>query len=154
MKIKRDFITNSSSSSYVFIFNGDKIDLYKLLFKYKDILEERINDSAWVDNNFDMWDLIRELDKVIRDDKASETKSWLFPSIENIEEKLHNLKEYESNERDIFMDAIAKGFTSVLMLNFGDNEGEISGTDLSSAVDHARINIDESDFIIISESNH
>lgn len=33
MKIKSDFVTNSSSTSFFFIFNGDKNDLFELIKK-------------------------------------------------------------------------------------------------------------------------
>jgi hypothetical protein len=146
MKIKNDFITNSSSTNYIFIFKGDKINLYKALINHKTIIEDKVNDQLW-DYSFNIWELIRQLDMCIREDKPGEKKHWMFPCIKTIDQT------HKEHEIDVIK-LKEKGFNSAFVVGIGDSDGEISGTQFSSAMDQAGINMDKPDLIIIAENNH
>jgi hypothetical protein len=147
MKIKSDFITNSSSTNYIFIFKGDKINLYKALINNKTTIEDKVNNQLW-DYSFNIWDLIRQLDMSIREDKPGEKKHWMFPNIKTLDEA------FDDNIIENIIELKAEGFNSVFAIGIGDNDGEISGTKFSGAMDMAGINIETPNLIIIAENNH
>lgn len=147
MKIKSDFITNSSSTNYIFIFKGDKINLYKALINHKTIIEDKVNNQL-CDYSFNIWELIRQLDMCIRENKGGERKHWMFPIIKTIDEAGEDFGIGDPIELK------EKGFNAAFIVGIGDNSGEISGTQFSGAMDYASINMDKPDLIIIAENNH
>jgi len=53
------------------------------------------------------------------------------------------------------MEAKRKGFTRLLKVDFGDNNGDISGGNIGTAMDYEgrKIRINTSDFIVFTEQN-
>lgn len=183
MKIKADFVTNSSSTSFTFVFKGsDKFDLYKLMLKHAESFD--LENEYWGDGNgrIDVWDVIRAMDGVIRNDDRD---MWILPGMLSIDSHLINLrsqldgtKEYlkkaESEEGGIklndwmieakvdeekrvkqFEELVNKGFKTIFQIGFGDNHGEIQGGLIGTTMDYAgrEININKDDFVIFTEQD-
>ena len=173
MKIKSDFITNSSSTSFFFIFNGGKINLYEKLVKYKKYFNLTLGNMATIN----IWDVIRELDSIIR---IHDDQLWINPTIQKIDVVVKNLQESLNilkadlekknlcsivwvSERVAFCEQKLKvleeckkrNLVSVLKIGFGDNDGEISGGNVGTTMDYEgrHINIEENDFVIFTEQN-
>jgi len=93
MKVKVDFITNSSSTAFFFIFNGDREELYKLIRKYGKKFDQSIDyglddseDIRWSDAGY----VIASIDQCITtDEKYDEYRQCKIEPIEKI------IKEYE-----------------------------------------------------------
>lgn len=181
MKIK-GFVTNSSSTNFIFIFDGEtKEDLYKILKKYP-----RFFDLEY--NPFDGGTLFKiDVDQVIEAIESVVNKNISYPGpviVQNIdqvikdrEERIEHQKEYyeESvaedpkrsigfildwmmeNEELIHMIKSAKriGMKSVLEIQFGDNNGHISGGDIGVTMDYQGryINLSSLDITILTEQN-
>lgn len=176
MKIKGSFITNSSSTSFYFIFSGGKIDLYEKMVKYSDKfnLQHEIylpgGDLSPVTIN--VWDVIREMEQVIM---ASPDDLWIKPKIVNVKEAMESIQEtianWENYEDDdpwgheiadrarmhiAILDKCNKnGLCSVLKIGFGDNHGEICGGNVGNTMDYAgrSIQMNEDDLVIVTEQN-
>lgn len=103
MKIKADFVTNSSSTSFTFIFEGTKrTDLFKKLVKYESHFS--IKYSTWNKESFDfdVWDLIDNLISLI---KKGVNDRYYLPDIypltkvkEDVERDLKNNKRWLKEE--------------------------------------------------------
>ena len=163
MKIKADFITNSSSTNFYFIFKGDHIDLYQRL------LEHRIDFDLTYDTYEDLvldittWDVIREIDKSIR---ITDKDLWLLKKVDNInstinyfEEKKKSIQKLIENYRnrgasiqgDFYKTELKiidenmqrlkrskeKGLNSCLMISFGDNHGDVIGDPVGTTMDYS-----------------
>lgn len=175
MKIKQDFITNSSSTSFTFIFKGDKFDLYEALLKRKEKFDIIHNDYQGISYKINVWDVIRAIDSVVR---TTPEDLWLLPATRKIDVVLKEhkdnksyLKEHMTKEEqytgswyvdsisivqhriDLLNKAKSKGLTEVFVLGFGDNSGEISGKGVGAAMDDEgrKINIDDDDLIIFTD---
>lgn len=179
MKAKADFVTNSSSTSFTFIFKGNHIDLFKGIINRAELFN--LNMSAYnMDHSIDVWDVIRAIDSVIR---TSGEDLWIKPGIGTIDEKI---REYINEIDDIegarlqgfgndewrkkwdderleqlradiktLKAAKAKGLTSMFIVGFGDNDGEISGGSVGTTMDYEgrHIKVNDDDFIIMTEQN-
>ena len=181
MKIKTDFVTNSSSTSFTFVFEGDKFDLYKALLKHKEKFDLVFEDYIDFTHKINVWDVIRAIDSVIRN---SPEDLWILPtarSVDNIITEYKSRKAYfqksaeiehpdgtrsiynrylEGVERtqtkiDLLNKAKEKGLTKAFVIGFGDNEGEICGGSVGQIMDYEgrNINIDDDDLMILTESN-
>lgn len=177
MRLKLGFVTNSSSTSFIFIFNGGKIDLYRTLVKYESHFNLHNKYLANEDKPADMnvWDVIRELDRVLKD---SIQELWIKPGVKNIGEvikdtlekvafwegrkKDHDLDNWENefiflykHHLEVLRRCKERGLISTLVIGFGDNNGEISGGLVGTTMDYfgRSIDLDRDDFVILTEQN-
>ena len=76
MKIKQDFVTNSSSTGFIFIFKGNqRTDLFKQMVKYEDKFK-LFNEYGPGEDYIDVWDIIKELDPLLSSTKQD---PWYLP---------------------------------------------------------------------------
>ncbi len=180
MKIKQDFVTNSSSTTFVFVYSGDKFDLYQRLLDRKEKFDITYTDYDKVTHTIDVWSVIRAIDSIIRNDDAD---NWILPTPHPIDDAIKNkerditdnekyLKEKLKEDRDewdrkYFREMIErdkeelryleeskeKKLDKVFIVGFGDNHGEISGSGIGMAMDYAGrgIFVDDDDLRIYTE---
>jgi len=172
MKIKQDFVTNSSSTSFMFSFKGDKLDLFKSLLNHKEKFDLNFDSYDGTHASIDVWDVIRSMDSVIR---TYNDELWIHPTIQNIDEKIKMLEkdinefsekekedewymEYNNDIRRVvkkLKECKEKGLTSYLEIGFGDNHGVISGQGIGSIMDYEGrdIEIDSDDLVLLTEQD-
>jgi hypothetical protein len=187
MKIRNGFVSNSSSTSFTFVFKGDNVkDLSEKILKYKshfnlsfdtswpgydgtqyycnaldvvEAIENCVVTPKYEDDKVSVCDideyigslveLIKENDREIEKEKKEENKRYnlfdLFYSFnQDLKAKIEKLRGAKKN-----------GLTSVLIIGFGDNNGNISGGDLGYCMDYEGryISIDEKDFLVLTEQD-
>lgn len=180
MKIKHDFVTNSSSTTFVFVYSGDKFDLYQRLLERKEKFNITYTDCDDVTHTVTVWDVIRAIDSIIRSDDSD---NWILPEPHSIDDAIKDkerdikdnkkyLKEKLKPDEDewdckFFQEMISrqeedlrglkrskeKKLDKVFIVGFGDNHGEISGPGIGMAMDYAgrKIHIDDDDFRLYTE---
>ena len=165
MKVRKGFVSNSSSTAFVFLFKGESI--FKMLEKYKTYFElyydcyggdkytctaEDVSDSikkvlSSEHSDYDLNGRIIDVDSVINDEKK-DMAEW-----SKLEEKNPSYIEYifESQEKITKLEGAKKrGLDKALVINFGDNHGEVSGGNIGMAMDYEgrSISINKPDFIV------
>lgn len=185
MKIKSKAVTNSSSTSFMFAFRGTTAaELFTAMRKNKvffelsstlwegalsncnvdDIIEAMIPlfDSALGYHSTD----IQPIEKVIKERYESEESSKNF-IIEDIKRKRdagddfggdhywmeHIIEEGETTKKlDM---ARQRGLNSVIIIGFGDNDGEISGGKVGNLMDYAgrHINLSTPEIMVVTEQD-
>lgn len=181
MKAKADFVTNSSSTSFTFIFKGNHIDLFKGIITRAELFNLSMESyGSSYDHKIDVWDVIRAIDSVI---KINGEDLWIKPAVatidSHIKEKDREIDEIEGARiqgfgndewRKQYDDGVlaelkadikslkaakAKGLTSMFTIGFGDNDGEICGGPVGTTMDYEgrHIKVNDDDFIIITEQN-
>ncbi len=171
MKIRQGFVSNSSSTSFTFMIKGDKMeDVYDLIKKYNQYFD--LYYSSWDDEKMhctadNVVKAIKEVKnvKLIRIEKF---KKDLEEHRERISKELEKekSKDYLNDwyfkdlmdmmEKEITIDDTVKsGFKNVLIIGFGDNDGEISGDPIGTTMDYEGrcISINKPDFIVFTEQN-
>ena len=183
MKTRNGFVSNSSSTSFTFIFKGKSIkDLGKTIFKYKDYFKLSY-DFGWDDNcdvrHCNAQDVVEAIEGAVeryKDDK------WDRPEVLSIDKHIENLVEIiKSNDKEIedkkkenkpygfygrYNDQLKEhvkklraakknGCTSVFVIGFGDNHGEVYGGDVGYCMDYEGrgIHLYEKDFVVLTEQN-
>jgi hypothetical protein len=96
MKIKRDFVTNSSSTSFIFVFKGNqRTDLFRQMVKHEEHFNLFNEYGPGVDH-IDVWDIIKAIDPILSSNK--EDPYYLpkpSPTLKHIENLVEEVRQYE-----------------------------------------------------------
>lgn len=184
MKIKKDFITNSSSTSFIFCFKGSsRVDLYRQMVKHEDDFKLHGYESS-----IDVWDILRSIDPILASSKEDPyylpKPSPILTHIETLSEELklseeellvelEREKDQDDNRwkgsnysiehiKDLkekiekYKGFVERGLKSLVEITFGDNDGIISGGGVGSTMDYSgkNINIDDDEFAVVIENQH
>ena len=173
MRIKNDFVTNSSSTNFLFAFSGDtRKDLYKsiidhdscffLCMEYDGFIEcipkeEGRTISCRAEDVIEALKSVRRKTKIITIDEK----------IKEFEEEVERIKGYDINYPNRYACFIYEcksriailnyakelGITSVLEVNFGDNDGPFSGTKIGMIMDYEGryINILSDSLVVLTD---
>ena len=183
MKLKLSFVTNSSSSSFIFIFNGnERGTLFDLIRKYKekfnltedfsygDFSDVRSVNYHFVidclDELFDKGNKIKTIDILI-DEVESHLEYWKKEVKKYKKEKEKNPEKYnfleyseryqkEAEDRIEQLKRIkSNGLLNFMKIEFGDSHGDFHG-DTPSVLDYNAkfISMEKDDLAIITENNH
>ena len=177
MKIRNGFVSNSSSTSFTFIFKGSTVDdLCDVLLKYSthfDLVFENYDDVEHVCN---VNDVITALKSVVKnasekteddydhafimslDEKNDELEKELNSWRERLEESIKEDDNYDTSWIHNYMmeiyekqrsikQAIKRNLNCVIEVGFGDNHGQIEGTGLGTVMDY------EGRYIRINQKN-
>lgn len=163
MKIKTDFITNSSSTNFIFIFKGNtKEDLYAILRNNSPFFKLEYKDYNNVTYNITVEDIIDSIEKCI-DCKSEYSKTVRIQPIDILIKEVKSLREtyeqktitendYRSNDWIEFLNkenlklnysenAKTIGLNSFIEIEFGDNHGDISNCIIGEVMDYKGRNI-------------
>ena len=177
MKARWGFVSNSSSTSFTFLFKGDSFeDLYAMIRKYSchfERHEEWGGDISWHANAESVIQSIK--DEIIKQPK----KKYHFDDIELmktenvLKEAKDELEQYQnykkenpdykdspedwmpiSNEIFRLEDAIKNGLDTACEVEFGDSHGIVGS--VGCAMDHQgrNIQLECKDFIVVARSQH
>jgi len=182
MRTKLDFVTNSSSTNFFFIFKGPRcirpleaairnhknpfnlcyLDWEKVSYScsHEDIISD-IKSVTKSSLGKDEWDsvkvvsidkAIKEVDQFIDAEKRYLTDPTCSKETKRWAEKC--IKILESKKMK-FQKAKEEGFENVLEMGWGDNHGQISGGNTGMAMDYEgrRIKINADDLIVFTEQN-
>jgi len=167
MKIRGGFVSNSSSTSFTFVFKEDNIeDCFNILKKYKDYFNlydidtgTSINGDeviaqmkSYIDEVYHIDNCLVELEEqkqsyfnIMQEDKKRGFEDDLFYSLYNdAQMKVEKIKDLKD-----------KGFRSFFSINFGDNHGDISGPPIGSGMDYEGrdIELKEDDVYMFTEQD-
>jgi hypothetical protein len=177
MKFKLDYITNSSSTAFFFIFKGDgKKELFELINKYSnkfDLREKFSDDDIYTcDANFVINGIDSSLNKKYKykfEKCEFENIDSLIAYFEDFLERIIKLNEDTKTKKlYLYTDEInqtkyiltnlkqakEKGLVNCLQIEFGDNRGHVSQSKESSCMDYAKPVIIEDDFYLLNRSCH
>lgn len=164
MKIRQGFVSNSSSTSFTFLFKtNDLNEAMRTLRKYKnrfDLAEPEglydANISARI-NGHDVIDCIEEnVDNLYSiDELISERKE----EFEAFKDDYHGIGSQIKRELSHIIanleDVKENGFIYLFTINFGDNEGDISGGEIGNIMDYKGrdVKISECDLVMFTEQD-
>ena len=167
MKIRQGFISNSSSTSFMFIFKGEtKEDLYDAIWKNRKDFHLVTDDNYSccaeflvdaIESNLTIVELgnrVNSIDSIIKDLNKSiadisgykldkRTEKVCIDEYNGYIGKLIHLKD--------------KGFKTILQISFGDNHGDISGGNVGTTMDYESYhfeNYEKKDLAIITINEH
>ncbi len=173
MKIKSDFVTNSSSTCFLFAWSGKgKKSLYKLMEKYGNyfFLQTKYSDFT---NDFKVVknEISCNVNDVVAALKSISRKTKIVPIDKKIEEYLENirtLKSYKNSRLNLYSKSLIyrtlsriavltyakeSGISNVLEVCFGNNDGPFAGTEIGLIMDYEGRNIEllSNDLVILTE---
>jgi len=174
MKVKGDFVTNSSSTSFFFVTKTDSIsDFLKKLVENKNLFQLS-HDISWTKQphvvSIDVFNVIEEIESILP--KKIHHIDYMLESLKSVidncgerllysseDEPYHRfeqelMEEYEKKLLE-WAEFKNKGFTHYYQIGFGDNDGDISGGDVGNTMDYSGryIGLRNDDFIIFTEQN-
>lgn len=162
MKIKGDFVTNSSSTAFFFTFKGDIESLFKCIKKHKkdfcltydtewDKMHYEVNHMDIINS---ILDVIDNNEKMVPDKYK---KQLIYPIteaiaelkkdteyLESLQEKQylsHYYKEHKEHLRRLIL-AKKNGAEKCLIMNFGDHDGDVCGGPIGHTMDYEGREID------------
>lgn len=170
MKIRDSFVSNSSSTSFTFIFKGDKIeDLFDLIRKYNQYFDLYFTSYDEKELHCTAEDVIRSIEAI----KSDLGLTSIYSFHQDIKTRMRDLEKMPKESKDrivkwydtknqnyiaeesIVEEATKKEFKSVLIIDFGDNHGNISGGNVGYCMDYEGrdISINKPDLIVMTEQN-
>ncbi len=164
MKIKGDFVTNSSSTAFFFIFKGKDIhDLVSILRKYPEYFKSKTNDFRGKTLTINVEDVINDILSLEKNEDFS-YQHMSCPVKLRKQMKLQ-ISEYgydssysEFIEQHIksLEEAFKLGMRRCIEITWGDNEGDITGGPTGYCMDYVlgRLKVAKKDLIIFTESHH
>ena len=184
MKIRKGFVSNSSSSSFVLTFCGDsEEDCFKAMKKYGGLFN--LNEYDNICNVDDVIDMIKrciknpDMDKIRKNPYTWDENCYMFDLsfiVEKTEEELNEAKKTYEEEKDdkfvaeyypetikilekdleVYKSAKENGHNKAICFECGDNHGHISGTSASIAMDYGlgEEKIIKDDLCIIGTKKH
>lgn len=165
MRIRNGFVTNSSSTNFIFMFKGNKKEELFDLIK-KDSKKFKLYYDKW---KCDHEDVIKSIDECLQ-----EITDYDQVKIYNKDELITKVNDRiaywkESYGKRFFKEAPKdllkikyvldntdlSNIDSVLEIQFGDNHGNIEGNDIGYAMDYEgrEIHIVKDNFIVLTEQN-
>lgn len=165
MKIKNGFVTNSSSTSFMFFVPGNftfnKIE--KAIKKYSGNLKtEAYEDSATQEEIVEtLLDVIRTKETIKIDEQLRELKEVDLPYWEEVVE-MEKAQDYvfeiikETKERIKILEELkGRNFKRFVKVNCGDSEGDIRGRPIGNIMDYENRdwNTNQDDFVVMTEQN-
>ena len=176
MKIRTGFVSNSSSTSFTFIFKGSKIkELFYLITKYDQYFDLYFTPYEEKKLHCTAEDVVKSMKRVKSNSDLVSIKSFhqnIESEIKLLEKRIEKVKcdrvskEFEAkwdeeylfeilNKKSSIEEAIEEGFEKVLIIDFGDNHGDISGGKVGYCMDYEgrSIDINKPDLIVTTEQN-
>lgn len=172
MKIRSGFISNSSSTSFMFIFKGQtKEDLYDAIWKNRKDFHLVTDDNRsccaeWLVDEIESLpdNIIREgsdpINLLIKTRKCilNDNKKYLADSKDKyFSESWRTIVEDEEQLIKRLQNLKDKGFTWSMIISFGDNHGDISGGNVGTAMDYESYHFkdyEKEDLAIITINEH
>lgn len=176
MKTRRGFVSNSSSTSFTFCFKGRSVKALSdvILTQYRDRF--RLSYDEYHCNALDIIEAIERVAQTSgRLKTIKEHMEFIKTEIENNESEiaeegresmaasgsgcfytfLQERKQELERQLVIFKQAEKRGLNTVLVIGFGDNDGDVSGGDIGMAMDYEgrNISIDAKDLVVFTEQN-
>lgn len=174
MKIREGFVSNSSSTSFWFVYKGNKGDVTNLcdliVTKYREFFNLTFNpyeDTAPQHCNYaDVAEAIRDVAKdpsvahtvdeaiLVFEDNIKQTENYMVQSKHDDGYYMQELMQLH-DQLDILMKAKKNGLTVAVNIGFGDNHGDVSGPGLGATMDYEGrgIRINREDLVVFTEQD-
>ena len=176
MKIKADFITNSSSSAFYFIFKGGELDnlLKAIMSTGEHFKVSGVHFPYETAYTCDASDVVEEIEHLLTTEFPSYRSCYDEPTtiqpiddlIADFTKDIEDVKRLNESYMDAYAQAIkhqrtqveqakANGFTHFVCAYFGDNEGDVTGN-VGQVLDsnHCELKLTSDNLVIVTRSNH